>query len=731
VTGYENLYWYVEIENPDPSRQWYDMDGRAIRRFALSTINFWYPTTDGTRARGAYEGPYFNGRTISNGTAHYNLDLELGDLQESLPDDFWLSCMTEIARFDFTISSPWSLPGGSVSLQDWAQTVESYNVNNLNPLFTWDGALVRLYMGNGTVPGFLWQGSNTWEDVRGNSFLWTPPGGYDLSDSLELMFDGYLNTAGADPDRTAFTADAKDRRVDLPIGVPGRPSDNSTSEIVPVPIGVMTPYVDGDNWTGFPLYQKQGNTPGTNLRLASVPVNGGSTRGILHYDSSSGQIGASTQVKFSDDSTGASVASDITGATLSKSRTADVPWNWDGTEKTAFGFPVGSLVEPHTQRLVYQDDEIIGLHSRDDYPAGYPSVSATEITWSQTNPRMESRGWGDTDRSAHALGDQYRGQTTDEEGGRIDWVIYGPVSDWSDGKEIDTDPGSGSGILEQRSRGSSGDVWEFVRRSEFRSGERDISEVGMLFTNVNYGPQTYDGNPTNLRDVPCVNEWLMYIRPRRADFGTEDVLNGGLILLDFELATVGVVSPNGHTGTIQVQYKDSGGTWQTAYTEQATFANPTRSRDYSEGAISVPFGATDMDQLFDEDWIRIRVEVRSDYDAGNYYHPAVSINGLFFGVSKLSPLAGKKLYWYGEGLKRQYGAGDTVTDASGAVKSLLIHSAGYTDSEITESDQLTVKKVAGAVSEKNHTARRTQKIFPARPRCSVFSTLRGRSECSP
>ena len=630
----------------------------------------------------------------NGGTAYYNLDLQMESVLESLPSNFWMSPMTEIPSFDFSISSPWVSSNGLKDSGFWSQLVQQYNRSQVAPLFTWDGALVRLYLSNGQIPGLINSGTSTWSHPdAGWSITYTTPTAYTISDNSKLYFKGFLRSKQEDSFRTPFSVDGTDRRMDAPIGSKGSSSSISTAEIVPIPIGAAAPYVDGDNWNAFPIYHEAGATPGINMKTASVDIVGGSVKGVLFFDKATNQISATNQVTFSVDNKTASISNEISGAVLEKSRNATSDWDFTQDERAYLGFP--NTPGPFNQQLLIQDGEIIGLHGQDEFGAGDPSIGAYLISFSD-EPSFESRGWGETEKESHSAGDQYSGQGVELTGGRPQWVNYGPVSDFSDGEPV-----VGLSNELRKSRGSTGNIWDMIIRSEYRNGVSTASETPITLANQYYGPGLHpDGSATFFRAAPCENDWTFYIKPRRMDFGTDDVLEGIYINWDIEVTAIDGGFYNGSFTFFE--YKDSSGVWQSLtgiYAVNAT--TEYESENFGNSLYFAPIGATTIDELFDEDWLRIRIQIASNYSTGIYYHPKAYLNGLRLGCLVRAPVAGKKMFWYGNGMSKAYGAATVVTDSSAAVKSLMISQAAYDETEIDETNNVTNLKICGAIKKQD------------------------------
>jgi hypothetical protein len=535
----DHPYFYAEIKRANGS-SFFSIDGSFVSSIRVCS----------TRMDQTDYAPLTNPLPVlstAGGFSALSVDFRPSTLSESLAANIIDKTTSDIGYFDFSMSGIYS--GGNISTRNWLQAI-----NDLNGQDIFQGAIIRLYLCNGVMAGAVYAGSDSWEDPTGetSTTLTIAEWPYHRNDydSSDLLFVGVIRSIKESGTELNFECDSWDCLLDKRISK--TESDNSSNSSInanPVIFGTAIPGVDGDHCACFPASQGANNRSGTSFKISALPLYDPASNNICILDEKSGYAGVNIDaVKINSDTNELTIAAD-TDATTLVSRTNYQDWNLTQAERAyivqTLGYTLGARPDNFKELPMFVNGEQIKIHtpttnSPTSTSSGLPGGGAlAKVLPSDPVGGIVSRGWGDTDKKAHATSEVYA--HSDAESGIYLRVRYRlPVSSMDDKNTVEPFdyPFASSLDYSQESRwgdnrGDKGDFWDVVRNSKYIDSPTQESK------NIEFGNHLYVAPNGNVEGLPIQNGWILFIRPEELESDERDQIISVKSSILFEMSSIG------------------------------------------------------------------------------------------------------------------------------------------------------------------------------------------------
>jgi len=364
-------YLYLEIL-PNAGDAWVDMQGNAITQLGI-----------GQREKG-----------LNNPLCVYDWDLAVGELERSF-DNFPVNLVQKVSDFQFSICGIWSDPLGNTTTTNVLWMLQDINAEygkSLNII----GRKVQLWVSNSEHAGLVFN-SGVWTNYSSTRFWnepsWTAP---TFTEQAELLFTGAveeIKCGGSDGRIDIVCTDLIEDKV-LGTAVPNAAQNGK--HCIPITYGDFTKrpmpaLIESDLRNLVRVWLGDESTP--HVSFSSLAIYDETYDTFWPVANTYQAISNNNEIEFTANFAGVTQPFNLT--------TTDDNFHFQQSTYSTL------MPTDNVQAVLTVDGENIGLHTP-RLPNAPFTVANTSQQGTYSATPMQSRGWGNTVRTGHAHGAQYK-----------------------------------------------------------------------------------------------------------------------------------------------------------------------------------------------------------------------------------------------------------------------------------------------------------------------------------
>lgn len=364
-------YLYICIK-PASTDSWVDHNGNTATQLGFSTRT---PVP-----------AILDGWSLAN---VFDVDLDVGEISRAF-ENFPMNPVERMADFSFSIKSIWSDPQGNLSTSNFLWMLEDIH-RSLGKQLNLASREVSVWITTGSIPGLRYDADyEIWEQLGTPQTLPAVAAGLPIpaaSEAAELVRIFRIEDIRFDGQgRISFSCTS--RYGNLMLGSPVAFAGGDQKQIKPIIYGAFTDVL-------APVAVEKNLDKVSRLHIEESSV--AQFQGLMVYDKENDREWAVANATVRD------------GVVVDFTEDYDAAHNQTVRQENTDSWV---LVDSNNERVLVcpsQEDPMQKLYRVNDEVVGFHTDKVTEITLGSTvYPPMVSRGWGDSKRASHAVGEAYK-----------------------------------------------------------------------------------------------------------------------------------------------------------------------------------------------------------------------------------------------------------------------------------------------------------------------------------